>query len=311
MENNFSSIKFEEAAWTWLNEKRLYVKPSTWSAYYMIFEKHLKPSFEFLDELTEVRVQQYVYDKLSLGLSPKTVQDIVMVLRMIMRYAARCYHLCTCQWNIRYPHVRTKAELQVLNLQQYKYLLNYVNNNFSFKNLGILICLSTGLRIGELCGLRWSDIDAARGILTVKRTVERIYVLNNGMRSTRVLEGPPKTKNSCREIPVSNSLMRILRSLKVICNDNYYVITNCPNPTEPRTYRNYYHRLMNTLHLPNLKFHGLRHSFATRCIETGCDYKTVSVILGHANISTTLNLYVHPNNDQKKKCINKLFRSLS
>ena len=95
--------------------------------------------------------------------------------------------------------------------------------------------------------------------------------------------------------------------------DNYpqrIVLTNDIKPTEPRTYRSYYEKLLKELDIPKLKFHGLRHSFATRCIESKCDYKTVSVILGHSNISTTLNLYVHPNIEQKKKCINQMCRFL-
>ena len=92
-------------------------------------------------------------------------------------------------------------------------------------------------------------------------------------------------------------------------NGNYYILTNEEKPTEPRTYRNYYKKLMKDLNIPELKFHGLRHSFATRCIESNCDYKTVSVILGHSNISTTLDLYVHPNMEQKKKCIDRMIKS--
>lgn len=109
---------------------------------------------------------------------------------------------------------------------------------------------------------------------------------------------------------MTQDLLRILKPLKKIVNDEFFVLTNDSKPTEPRTYRNYYKRLMKRLGIPELKFHGLRHSFATRCIEGKCDYKTVSVILGHSNISTTLNLYVHPNLEQKKKCINQMNRSL-
>ncbi len=100
---------------------------------------------------------------------------------------------------------------------------------------------------------------------------------------------------------LQKELIRILKPLKKIVNGNYYILTNEEKPTEPRTYRNYYKKLMKDLNIPELKFHGLRHSFATRCIESNCDYKTVSVILGHSNISTTLDLYVHPNMEQKKK----------
>lgn len=102
----------------------------------------------------------------------------------------------------------------------------------------------------------------------------------------------------------------MVKPLKKVVNHDYYVLTNEEKPTEPRTYRNYYHRLMERLGIPRLKYHGLRHSFATRCIESGGDYKTVSTLLGHANITTTLNLYVHPNMEQKKRCITKMFKSL-
>lgn len=101
-----------------------------------------------------------------------------------------------------------------------------------------------------------------------------------------------------------------MKPLKKVVNDDFYILTNAEYPTEPRTYRNYYTKLMEKLGIPKLKYHCFRHSFATRCIEAGCDYKTVSVLLGHSNISTTLDLYVHPNMEQKKRCIAKVFKSL-
>ena len=111
-----------------------------------------------------------------------------------------------------------------------------------------------------------------------------------------------------REIPLVKNLFRIFKSLMKVVNKDYYVLTNNTKPTEPRTYRNYFNKLLKQLDIPRLKFHGLRHSFATRCIESHCDYKTVSVLLGHADISTTLNLYVHPNEEQKRSCIDKMMR---
>ena len=109
---------------------------------------------------------------------------------------------------------------------------------------------------------------------------------------------------------MTRDLLKLLKPLKRIMNNNYFVLTNESKPTEPRTYRNYYKQFMQEIGAPILKFHGLRHSFATRCIESKCDYKTVSVILGHSNISTTLNLYVHPNMEQKKKCIDQMVKAL-
>ena len=109
---------------------------------------------------------------------------------------------------------------------------------------------------------------------------------------------------------MGKELLAMVKPLKKVVNEDFYVLTNDEHPTEPRTYRNYYNSLMKKLDIPKLKYHGLRHSFATRCIEAGCDYKTVSVLLGHSSISTTLNLYVHPNMEQKKRCITKMFKSL-
>jgi integrase len=109
---------------------------------------------------------------------------------------------------------------------------------------------------------------------------------------------------------MNRDLLKMLKPVKKIVNSQFFVLTNDPKPTEPRTYRSYYQKFMQDLNMPTLKFHGLRHSFATRCIESKCDYKTVSVLLGHSNISTTLNLYVHPNMEQKKKCIEQMFKAI-
>ena len=110
---------------------------------------------------------------------------------------------------------------------------------------------------------------------------------------------------------MNRELLRMVKSVKKIVNNSFFVLTNEVKSTEPRTYRNYYKSFVDNLGIPHLKFHSLRHTFATRCIESNCDYKTVSVLLGHSNISTTLNLYVHPNTEQKKKAINQMFRSLN
>lgn len=214
------------------------------------------------------------------------------------------------EWCVKYPTEQKKQELEVLSISHQRRIMQHVINNFTFRNLGIYICLSTGMRIGEVCALKWGDINLMTETISVCRTIERIYIIDDNHRHTELVIGTPKTKNSVRDIPMSRELSKLIRPLKKVMNDDYYILTNEANPTEPRTYRNYYKQFLKRLGVPELKFHGLRHSFATRCIESQCDYKTVSVILGHANISTTLNLYVHPNMEQKKKCINKMFKTL-
>lgn len=294
----------------WKEEKKKYVKKSTYAAYQLLIQNHIKPYFGDLYEVNEEKVQQFVFDKLDAGLSEKTIRDIIIVLKMILKFGIKNGYLEYAQIDAKFPSKQEKKDLDVLSKADQKKFMEHLRNNFTFKNLGIFICLSTGMRIGEICGLRWCDVDTVEGVIKVRHTLQRIYIIEGETRHTELLLDTPKTANSVRDIPMSSELLKMLKSLNKVVNENYYVISNDIKPIEPRTYRNYYKKLYKQLDIPELKFHGLRHSFATRCIESKADYKTVSVLLGHSNISTTLNLYVHPNKEQKKKTIDKMLRSL-
>ena len=302
-------MNFKDISTLWKEEKRKFVKLSTISAYAVILENHLLPTFgNKVIVITEQEVQHFVLLKLDAGLSQKTVKDFLIVLKMIYRYGVKINEFQHCDWDIKYPNAQENKALEVLNIAHHKKLMAFVSDNFTFRNLGILICLQTGIRIGEVCALQWGDIDLQKGVVSISKTIERIYIIDSEVKHTELIISSPKTQNSHRDIPLSKTLLQMLRPLKRIVNDKFFIITNEEKPTEPRTFRNYYKTVLKTLNIPPLKFHGLRHSFATRCIESNCDYKTVSVILGHSDISTTLNLYVHPNNEQKKKCIDKMLR---
>ena len=299
-----------EIAAAWKEYKRPYVKQSTMAAYVLILENHILPTFGEDNSLPEQSVQAFVLHKIESGLSTKSVKDILIVLKMVMKFGVKKEWMTYYEWDIKYPPSSENKVLDVLSVTNHRKILNHIQSHFTFMGLGIYISLSTGLRIGEICALKWCDINVTDGILTVNRTIERIYIIEGEKKHTELVINTPKTKNSCREIPMNKELLGMLKPLKKVVNEDYYILTNDERPTEPRTYRNYYKRLMEKLDIPKLKYHGLRHSFATRCIEVGCDYKTVSVLLGHSNISTTLNLYVHPNMEQKKRCIDKVFKSL-
>ena len=305
-----STKTVREIAAAWKEDKRPYVKQSTMAAYVLILENHVLPWFGDSDSLHEQEVQAFVLQKLGGGLSVKTVKDILIVLKMVMKFGVKNEWMNYYEWDIKYPANSTGKELEVLSVANHRKILNYIHSHFTFTGLGIYISLSTGLRIGEICALKWSDINVTDGTITVSRTIERIYIIEGVKKHTELIVNTPKTKNSHREIPMSKELLAIIKPLKKVVNEDFYVLTNDERPTEPRTYRNYYNSLLEKLSIPKLKYHGLRHSFATRCIEAGCDYKTVSVLLGHSSISTTLNLYVHPNMEQKKRCITKMFKSL-
>ncbi len=294
----------------WKEEKRQFVKKSTFAAYSLIVETHLQPAFGNLTTVTEKDVQDFVLHKLNGGLSQKTIKDMLIVLRMILKFGAKKNYCVYAPIDVIFPTDRERQELEVLSIANQKKIMRFVEDNFTFRNLGIFICLSTGIRIGEICALTWDDIDIENGVIHIRKTIQRIYIRENGIRHTELMIDTPKTATSIRDIPMTKDLLSVLKPLRKVVNDSFFVLTNDSMPTEPRTYRNYYKKLLVKLDIPPIKFHGLRHSFATRCIESHCDYKTVSVILGHSNISTTLNLYVHPNYEQKKKCIDKMLRAL-
>ena len=304
-EKNISQI-----ADLWKEEKRQFVKKSTFAAYSLIVETHLLPAFGNLTTVTEKGVQDFVLHKLNGGLSQKTIKDMLIVLRMILKYGAKKNYYVYAPIDVIFPTDRERQEPEVLSIANQKKIMRFVEENFTFRNLGIFSWLSTGIRIGEICALTWEDIDTENGIIHIRKTIQRIYIRENDIRHTELMIDTPKTATSIRDIPMTKNLLSVLKPLRKVVNENFFVLTNDITPTEPRTYRNYYKKLLVKLHIPPIKFHGLRHSFATRCIESHCDYKTVSVILGHSNISTTLDLYVHPNYEQKKKCIDKMLKSL-
>jgi integrase len=294
----------------WKIDKKQYVKKSSFSAYMLLIENHLLPTFGEQTAIDEKQVQAFVLQKLEKGLSQKTIKDILIVLKMVLKFGAKHKWFTHLPFDIQFPTDREKYSLEVLSKANQKKMMDYIQEHFTFRNLGVYVCLSSGMRIGEICALTWEDIDTDNGVINVSKTIQRIYVVEDGLRKTELILDTPKTKNSIREIPMSRDLLRMLKPFKKIVNPSFFVLTNDAKPTEPRTYRAYYKNLMKSLNMPELKFHGLRHSFATRCIESNCDYKTVSVLLGHSNITTTLNLYVHPNLEQKKKAIEQMFKGL-
>lgn len=305
-----SNKTFEEIVVLWQADKKQYVKRSTYSAYSLLVNNHLIPAFAGTYDVTEGMVQSFVFTKLDQGLSQKSIKDILIVLKMILRFAVKQGFMPHREIDVKFPTERERQELEVLSRGSQKQIMEYVQKHFTFMNIGIYICLCAGLRIGEVCALVWDDIDVVNGVINVSKTIQRIYVIEGGEKHTEVIIDTPKSKNSIREIPIAKDLLKMIKPFKKVVNGRFYVLTNSAQPIEPRTYRNYYKRLMTQLDMPKLKFHGLRHSFATRCIESRCDYKTVSVLLGHSNISTTLNLYVHPNMEQKKKCVEQMCKLL-
>ena len=257
-----------EIAAAWKEYKRPYVKQSTMAAYVLILENHVLPYFGDCDALHEQEVQAFVLQKLERSLSIKTVKDILIVLKMMMKFGVKNEWMTYYEWDIKYPTTSANKELEVLSVTNHRKILNYIQSHFTFTGLGIYISLSTGLRIGEICALKRSDINVTDGTITVSRTIGRIYIIEGEKKHTEFVINTPRTKNSCREISMSKELLSMIKTLKKV-NEDFYVLTNNERPTEPRTYRNYYNGLMAKLGIPKLKYHGLCHSFAPPLYRSG------------------------------------------
>lgn len=300
-------MKFKEVVPIWAEHKKQYIKRASMSTYMCRIDTHIVGFFGEMEEITEEKAQEFVMQKLSDGLCQRTVRDLLILLKTILRYAAKKKLFPYIPYDIIFPTGGRKTKLAVLTATEGKKLYEHVTENFSFKNLGVLLAISTGMRIGEICALQWRNINIEEGVITIDQTINRIW-MGKGNK-TEVIIDSPKTSNSYREVPISEDLMKMMKPFKKAgANPDHFVLTNTKKPYEPRCLRCYYDELMLGLGLPKMKFHGLRHTFATRCIEAKVDVKTVSAILGHCKVSLTFDLYVHPNADQKKKAVSQMFK---
>ena len=231
------------------------------------------------------------------GLSAKSVRDIMTIYRSIENYAAREFGIKETHFTM--PKIE-KKQTDILTSDERKRLESYLLHNQNKTNIAVLLCLFTGLRVGELCGLKWEDIDFDNAVLYVKRTVQRV----NKYGKSEVVIGSPKSKTSVRTVPIPAFVLDILRNYRS-CVD-FYIITGKSNPTEPRTMQNRFKAILKICGIRNVNFHLLRHTYATVCIEKGFDPKTLSELLGHADAAITLNRYCHPSMQIKKDYVSRL-----
>ena len=306
-------MKFEVVAKEWFDSKIGLVKNSTLSTYHNNLNRHILPYWSGFDIETFKKSDAQLFIGRMFqkeALSMKSVKDLEILLKQILVYAVDEYDLnIPSTFKLKYPTanlVAKKEELQIYSLDEQKKVMQYFKENPSYRTLGVIIVICTGLRIGEICGLRWSDISFEDNTLQVNRTVERIVNYSTG--KTEVVIQSPKTINSQRIVPFPNWLADILATFAAPCRSDYYVISGSDKLIEPRTYREYYKDLfLNKVGFSRcLKFHGLRHTYASALITGGADAKSVSAILGHNTVSTTLNIYTHSTLESRRKCANMI-----
>lgn len=313
---NTSGYTFEALSKEWLKSKKHAVKESTYARYARIVNHYLCPRFSdsFISSLTAIEINEFsawLSEKGGCrknGLSPKTVSDILCVFNLIANHGDKegICHIDTI--NIKRPKTNRKP-VKILDGTELEILEQTLLNGKDPICIGVMFALFSGVRIGELCGLRWEDIDLQSQTVTIKRTIERIANTDFLAKTkTKVIINAPKTQNSYRVIPLQGFLAEILRNNKK--PDNCYLLTGTPKFTEPHQYYVQYKKFLKRNNLGDYTFHCLRHTFATRCVEKGFDIKSLSEILGHSSVTTTMSIYVHPSLEQKRIQMEKLTPTL-
>lgn len=288
----------------WLNAVVNRVKESTLSNYKAKFEKHILPVFADIPcaDLSAGRINEFINKKLADGLSASYVRDIITVFKSMLRYAQEEYSFKLSLNNVVLPKAQKKQVEKIRDIQQKK-LVAYLKANISLSAFGILLSLCMGLRIGEICGLKWGDVDFQHKILHIRRTVQRI-ASPNGNKKTQIVITTPKSATSFRDIAIPDFLMEYFRKFRD--EAKLFILSGAEKPVEPRTMQYRYKKILQSANVENHNYHKLRHTFATNCAEHGFDVKTLSVILGHSTVNLTLNRYVHPDRSHERKLLNSV-----
>lgn len=292
------AITLNELMWIWLASRSNAIKRSSYLKYESLIRNHLTVGIGLLQisHISSTTIDRFSDEKLhgSAALSPKSVNDILAIISLAFSFAAQEYGIP--KLNIRRVKEHHK-EMRVLSRSEQSVLENYLLQNTDLYKLGILLALYTGIRVGELCALCWDDIDD--GVLSVNKTLHRIRIGNK----TVVEVTPPKTNASIRKIPLPSRISLIVEEHRT---SGRIVKSMHGNGVEPRLMQIRFKKILSECDISDANFHALRHTFATRCVEVGFDIKSLSEILGHTDVKTTLNRYVHSSFEQKRTNMEKL-----
>lgn len=303
---------FSYIASEWFESIKLHTKTSTQNKYHNMLTNYILPeygnqpfntiTYEFIEAHCKFLLESE--GKKGNGLSTKTVSDVLAIIRNISKFAIRKGIYVANDANAVQIRQDIKP-MRVLNKAEQRQLCEYILKRPEACSIGILVCMFTGLRIGEICALRWEDISFSDQSIYIHHTLQRIQMHRGHGAKTEVIVTTPKSSCSIRKIPLPDEILEILVLNKkassgyVLTNDEYKFI-------EPRTMQNKFKKILKAAGIENANFHALQHTFATRCVELGFDVKSLSEILGHATVNITMNRYVHPTYEMKKENMKKL-----
>ena len=304
---------YDELLDSWLRSMCFNTKESTQARYSHLIATHIKPqlgAYE-ISLLTTELIETFVEQKLvngrldnQGGLSSKTVVDILTIIKNTIEYAR--YKGLPVNCNLGRLSIKKKdREMRVLSQVEQEALTNVLISNMDRYKFGVLISLYTGIRIGELCALQWEDFYISQSTLKIRKTMQRIQDLSNGsIAKTKIIITEPKSQCSIRDIPLPTFIIDIAKQFA--SKPKTFILTGTDRYIEPRTMQNRFKKYIKESGINDANFHALRHTFATRCIEVGFEIKSLSEILGHANVNITLNRYVHSSFELKHSNMNKL-----
>lgn len=289
----------------WLEtEQKSRIKPSSYQTYRSIFRKHIKPHLGGIpiDRITQSCVQDFLDILISDGLAPETVKGVYRLLASAMRSAQEegiirktpCRKMCLSTGEY--------MQQRVLDRDEHKRLAHMALEK---QDIPALLGLYTGMRLGEICALKWSDIDWSQKTVTVRRTVQRIAAGKKTGPKTVLSVGSPKSSHSCRTLPMPDFMLEILKTAQQT-GASPYILGSRDRPADPRTIQRRFQRLLLACGISDAHFHTLRHSFATGLVEMGVDIKTVSTLLGHSSTRITLDFYAHSLPDNQRQAVELL-----
>ena len=298
---------FSDAACLWLKDSQLSLKGASVYRYENLLNTHILPDFgnRWIGQITGTDINAFLATKLMSGrvdgkggLSPSYVRSIMLVMKAVLSYASANQMCLPPQSKISKPQAMAR-ELPVLTQNEQELLVNMCLTQLDETKVCVLLSLYAGLRIGEICALTWEDLDLENGLIHIRKTVSRISGGAESMNRSTLVITQPKTIASFRDIPICSWLIPVLKQLH---NEHHssFVASSHDGFISPRTFDYRYHKLLRTAGIRPINYHGLRHTFATRCIEAGIDVKTLSELLGHTDASITLNTYVHSSMERKR-----------
>lgn len=295
----------------WMESRQGILKETTLGKYDYLLRNYIIPKYggRRADDLSEDEIRLWLEGLLlpggqeGDGISAKSVNGIASVLRLVFQYARTYCNIPAPE--LKDIHIKqTKSQVEILSHSERELLEEYLMENMDPGNLGIMSSLYTGIRLGEVCALRWGCVNQADGLLDVHATMSRIRTGDSGQK-TKIITTLPKSDCSIRLIPIPSGLLDLMRAM---CrSDESFLLTGSETEyMDPRTLQNRFKTALAKCGIEPVKFHALRHTFATRCIELGFDVKSLSEILGHANVTITMNRYVHPTIVMKKDYMDRL-----